>query len=147
MTAEELAEFFHTTYERLAPAYGYETRKESAKPWSEVPAQNKALMVAVAREVLCQIFGSQFVAWQETSEAEHEQFLITTERHRIEQTRVCDCGHPVSEHMRLPAPDETLYLLCTVAPGCGDTKFLGGVSPRCSVPAEVHSFYPGEVHS
>ena len=145
MTAEELAEFFHTTYERLAPAYGYETRKESAKPWSEVPAQNKALMVAVAREVLCQIFGSQFVAWQETSEAGYEKYLVATEKRQIDQSRVCACGHKVSDHYNLEAPDGTPYLLCmapldrTNVPRCGDTKFLSGVSPRCSVPAEVHS--------
>ncbi len=52
MTPEQLARLFHTTYERLAPAYGYETRRASAVPWDEVPAPNKALMVAVATEVL-----------------------------------------------------------------------------------------------
>jgi hypothetical protein len=52
MTAEELAEFFHTTYERLAPQYGYKTREESAVPWSEVPDDNKQLMIATCAEVL-----------------------------------------------------------------------------------------------
>jgi uncharacterized Zn finger protein (UPF0148 family) len=52
MTAEQLARKFHETYERLAPEHGYETRKESARPWSEVPAKNKALMVAVCAEIL-----------------------------------------------------------------------------------------------
>jgi hypothetical protein len=52
MTAEQLAELFHTTYERLAPEHGYETRKESAKPWADVPEQNKGLMIAVAGEIL-----------------------------------------------------------------------------------------------
>jgi len=49
---EDLAAYFHTTYERLAPDYGYKTREASAKPWSDLPAQNKALMIAVAGEVL-----------------------------------------------------------------------------------------------
>lgn len=139
MTAEELAEFFHDTYERLAPAYGYETRKESAKPWSEVPAQNKALMVAVAREVLCQIFGSQFVAWQETSEAEYEKYLVTAEKWQIEQSRVCACGHSVNDHIDLPAPDGTPLLLCTQSPDCGDSDAAKGpLGLRCSIP-EVHS--------
>jgi len=51
-TPEDLAAFFHATYERLAPDYGYKTRDASAKPWNEVPPQNKALMIAVADEVL-----------------------------------------------------------------------------------------------
>jgi hypothetical protein len=50
--AEELARLFHESYERLAPAYGYQTRKESAVAWQEVPANNKQLMIAVAGEVL-----------------------------------------------------------------------------------------------
>jgi hypothetical protein len=52
MTAERLAELFHDTYERLAPSFGYETRKASAVPWADVPEQNRALMVAVCAEVL-----------------------------------------------------------------------------------------------
>src|SRR5207253_2058401 len=39
------------TYERLAPSFGYQTRKASAVPWSEVPEANKRLMVAVAAAV------------------------------------------------------------------------------------------------
>lgn len=59
MTPEELAQVFHETYERLAPEYGYETRKESAKPWSEVPEQNKQLMIAVCAEILARgIYGT-----------------------------------------------------------------------------------------
>ncbi len=52
MNAEQLAQLFHETYERLAPQFGYETRKDSAKPWADVPAQNKQLMIAVADEIL-----------------------------------------------------------------------------------------------
>jgi len=52
--AENLARLFHETYERLAPSFGYETRKDSAKPWSEVPEKNKRLMVAVCGEILRQ---------------------------------------------------------------------------------------------
>lgn len=47
-----LAKRFHETYERLAPSFGYETREASAKPWDKVPAQNKALMIAVCAEIL-----------------------------------------------------------------------------------------------
>ncbi len=52
MTAEQIAQAFHETYERLAPDFGYETREASAKPWSEVPEQNKSLMVAVVQALL-----------------------------------------------------------------------------------------------
>lgn len=43
-----VARRFHETYERLAPAFGYETRRESAVPWDDVPQDNRDLMVAVA---------------------------------------------------------------------------------------------------
>ena len=49
---ETLAQQFHAAYERLAPAFSYTTRTESAKPWDEVPEQNRNLMIAVCREIL-----------------------------------------------------------------------------------------------
>jgi hypothetical protein len=52
LTAAGLAERFHEAYERLAPGHGYETREVSAKPWSEVPEQNRRLMTAVCAEIL-----------------------------------------------------------------------------------------------
>lgn len=52
MTAEELARFFHDTYERLAPEYDYETREDSRTAWEDVPESNKRLMIATAAEVL-----------------------------------------------------------------------------------------------
>ena len=61
MTAEELACFFHETYERLAPEFGYETRKETAIPWEDIPAdnRNKRLMIAVSGEVLRKLEGAK----------------------------------------------------------------------------------------
>jgi hypothetical protein len=50
--AERIAQAFHESYERLAPDHGYETREASAKPWEDVPEQNKGLMVAVIEELL-----------------------------------------------------------------------------------------------
>ncbi len=52
MTAEQIAQAFHETYERLAPDFGYKTREASAKPWAEVPEQNRSLMIAVVRALL-----------------------------------------------------------------------------------------------
>jgi hypothetical protein len=52
MSPEELAQLFHETYEKLAPNYGYTTRRSSAVPWEEVPEPNKSLMIAVAKRIL-----------------------------------------------------------------------------------------------
>jgi hypothetical protein len=52
MDAEQLAEFFHETYERLAPEFDYKTRKKSRKPWIDLPLNHQNLMVAVCNEVL-----------------------------------------------------------------------------------------------
>lgn len=60
--ADIWAQDFHDTYERAAPKFGYETRTESAKPWSEVPKKNKSLMRAVCAEVLCRFLNSRAVA-------------------------------------------------------------------------------------
>jgi hypothetical protein len=50
--AEALAKRFHETYERLAPSFGYETRRESAGPWEKVPENVRGLMIAACAEVL-----------------------------------------------------------------------------------------------
>lgn len=52
LEAETLAKLFHTLYEKLAPEFGYETRKESAVPWKDVPENNKKLMIAVCKEIV-----------------------------------------------------------------------------------------------
>lgn len=55
LDAESVARLFHETYERLAPDYGYRTREASAKPWADVPTQNKLLMVATVGYVLAEL--------------------------------------------------------------------------------------------
>jgi hypothetical protein len=50
--AETLARRFHETYERLAPAFGYTTRTETAVPWEQIPEVNRLLMIAVCQELL-----------------------------------------------------------------------------------------------
>jgi hypothetical protein len=50
--AERLARAFHEAYEELAPSFGYETREASAKPWDQVPEQNRNLMIAVCRKLI-----------------------------------------------------------------------------------------------
>lgn len=51
---EAVARSFHEAYERLAPTFGYETRRESAVPWDSVPEQNRKLMTAVVEDLLRQ---------------------------------------------------------------------------------------------
>jgi hypothetical protein len=50
--AGQIAEQFHTTYERLAPAFNYQTRPASAKPWDKVPAHNRNLMIATVADLM-----------------------------------------------------------------------------------------------
>jgi hypothetical protein len=50
--AERVAQAFHDAYEQLAPAFGYRTREDSAKPWREVPVRNRRLMVATVQDLL-----------------------------------------------------------------------------------------------
>jgi hypothetical protein len=52
MDDEVIARCFHETYEALAPSFGYETREASAKPWADVPDQNKGLMKSVVRTLI-----------------------------------------------------------------------------------------------
>jgi len=50
--AERVAKAFHESYERQAPSVGYETRKDSAVPWENVPENNRQLMIRVASDLL-----------------------------------------------------------------------------------------------
>lgn len=50
--AEIVAKAFHEAYERLAPGFSYETREASAKPWEEVPDNNRDLMIATVKDLL-----------------------------------------------------------------------------------------------
>jgi hypothetical protein len=42
---------FHELYEELAPEFGYQTRKESAVPWEQVPEANRNLMMSVCLRI------------------------------------------------------------------------------------------------
>jgi predicted RNase H-like nuclease (RuvC/YqgF family) len=52
LSDEQLAQRFHEAYEALAPGYGYKTREASAKPWLEVPLNNRELMAATVFRAL-----------------------------------------------------------------------------------------------
>lgn len=86
LPAENLARRFHETYERLAPQFGYETRKDSAVPWSEVPERNRALMVAVAAEIRAQLHEDvasrllTVAAWHDPSELIPSDDITATDK-------------------------------------------------------------------
>lgn len=65
VTADDLAEFFHLTYESLAPSFGYDTREESAVQWRDVPDGNRRLMVATAEQVLGHFFPEHLIPGHE----------------------------------------------------------------------------------
>lgn len=49
---EYVAKKFHEAYEELAPDHGYETRKDSAVAWEDVPDRNKSLMIATVKKLM-----------------------------------------------------------------------------------------------
>ena len=49
--AIDLAHDFHLRYEEMAPEFGYVTNPRTAVPWEDLPADNKALMLAVAKRI------------------------------------------------------------------------------------------------
>ncbi len=51
-TEETMAMDFHFAYEQLAPNFQYDTRKESAVSWDQVPKNNKELMIATCSKIL-----------------------------------------------------------------------------------------------
>jgi hypothetical protein len=53
--SESIAKMFHDEYERLAPIFGYKTRKESCVPWEDVPENNRNLMIAVCEHVVSEL--------------------------------------------------------------------------------------------
>ena len=67
MSPEQLAELFHETYERLAPAFGWKTKKGCHCKFSELPQRNRALMIATCQTVLNALQNSGAVAEQHTT--------------------------------------------------------------------------------
>ena len=53
--AEVLARRFHELYERIAPQFGYRTRKGTRVPWSELPDDNRELMLLVSGKIIEEI--------------------------------------------------------------------------------------------
>jgi len=47
-----MARLFHGHYERLAPSFSYVTRKDSRVSFDDLPPNNRALMLAVCKEIV-----------------------------------------------------------------------------------------------
>ncbi len=75
-TPEAVAEQFHEAYERLAPSFGYQTNAASAKPWGEVPENNRKLMTAVCAELL----SGPLAKAASKKEVEHQGITVKIDR-------------------------------------------------------------------
>lgn len=162
-TAETLAQRFHEAYERLAPSFGYETRTASAKPWAEVPENNRRLMTAVCAEIAVllnaepareQAYNSGFD--DGVADYEKELLVARTARARAEQERDAlqeiadlplDGGAPVAEEYGEAAANyyrDRAYTMSRIANRAlaSATDSLAGAP----VPASDRSrFFPPEV--
>lgn len=79
---ERIARCFHEAYERLAPEFGYRTRDASAKPWAEVPAENRDLMIATVEALIM----DEEIFTPEMHQQAHEEGVEdgkAAERHRL----------------------------------------------------------------
>lgn len=98
MAPENLARLFHENYERLAPDYSYETRKDSAVAWDDVPLKNQNLMVATAIAVLQVIVpsASQLALDKLLKDARREEARwwanYVTFPMPIDKHGICNCG-------------------------------------------------------
>lgn len=125
---EALAKLFHENYERLAPGFGYKTREASAKPWEEVPENNRKLMIAVAGEVLTK-FRSQLAL-----RLREETFLTVSERCRKQNVQCCtaceklDCGDNLT-----PVKDVLKRLISHTCAFCVESHGTPGCNPKCEV--------------
>ena len=102
MNAESMARLFHETYERLAPAFGWRTKKGCNVPFDRLPQRNKALMIATCQTILNEL--------QCIAERGRSGGLTTTRSHEIE------CSGAPADRSR-PAPQHSQ--LETVTPKCG----------------------------
>jgi len=48
----KLAKWLHDRYEKLSKEVGWETQERSRVPWSKLPAENKTVMIFLARDIL-----------------------------------------------------------------------------------------------
>jgi hypothetical protein len=108
-TPGKLAQRFHELYEYLAPSFGYETRKASAKPWAEVPENNRKLMTTVCEHILKEL---ELPADTASAALDQAQQLI-------KDAGLCSCGECWTELAKKIA-----ILLERAAPGTRESAAL-----------------------
>ena len=87
---ERVARRFHDIYEQLAPQFGWETQERSAVAWSELPAENRKLMIATVGIVLQELDQERMDAQQLEFDRNHWQrkvgvLLALIDKHGDEQ--------------------------------------------------------------
>jgi hypothetical protein len=50
--SEWIAMAFHDASERLAPGFGWETQARAHRPWTEIPIENRRVVIAVVEDLL-----------------------------------------------------------------------------------------------
>lgn len=74
----EIAQAFHEAYERLAPAFRYQTRAAlrgtTHEAWEQVPVENRALMCATVLELI-----QQGVIWPRVKALQEAQHVLKAE--------------------------------------------------------------------
>lgn len=120
MNAEALAQYFHETYEEFAPHYGYKTREASAKPWAQVPEQNKRLMIATCEAVLSRL-AAKFATLDASGKVlrHHEDLTEIARWHRQNPERSVAIVR-IDEEARVPLTEAEISLaLVQACVGCG----------------------------
>lgn len=97
-SAERIASEFHRTYEELAPSFGYATREASAKPWQDVPDNNRNLMIAVAQSLLDQGIIAELNPTPEPHEHVWKDTGATQAPHRTFSCEFPSCNEIGYEH-------------------------------------------------
>jgi hypothetical protein len=112
LTPEDLAKYFHSEYERMAPHFGYKTRPASAVPWDEVPEENRRLMMAVCAGILLKWFPAHMMVHHDV------QVVARDAAPKVPGQRICRfCELPLSPYGDFWADEDGWYVCRKGRPG------------------------------
>jgi hypothetical protein len=123
MNAETMARLFHETYERLATAFGWKTKKGCNVPFEQLPQRNKALMIATCQTILNELQNINERGHQGGMRDKPAPSLTTTRSHEIE----CS-GAPAT--LRRPAPQHSQQSI--TSPSWCDLKVCSETEQWCN---------------
>lgn len=96
--AEQIARAFHEAYEKLAPQYGYKTRRASAVPWADVPESNRSLMIATVSALLDEgVFAASAALRRAEAAIDRVRRAIDTERAGALESEAMDGPRPIHD--------------------------------------------------